>query len=256
MVDNNLTSEMMDKLIIVMPVYNEEANIDKTIKDWHPITSLGKDSKLLLINDGSKDKSLELIQKAQNTYPNLIYIDKENEGHGPSILRGYKKALELGADYVFQTDSDGQTNPEEFYAFWENKELFDVQIGCRRNRGDGFSRKIVSFVLRLVLFFYFRVWTLDPNTPFRLFNKKSLKRFLPLIPDDFLLTNAALSAFAQYDESRVSYKNITFKPRVAGTNSINLKRILSIAVQTIKELKSLRVAMRLHLKKGFKNEVQ
>lgn len=74
----------------------------------------GNDSKLLIINDGSKDRTLEIINECAQSRNDLIVLDKPNSGHGPSVVAGYRYALAHGADYVFQTDSDGQTSTEEF----------------------------------------------------------------------------------------------------------------------------------------------
>ena len=80
-----------------------------------------------------------------------IPLTKENSGHGATILFGYKYALEHGADYVFQTDSDGQTVPSEFAPFWGAKDKYDIIIGYRNKRRDGLSRVFVTRVLRLVV---------------------------------------------------------------------------------------------------------
>ena len=74
--------------------------------------------------------------------PLFCPITKPNGGHGATVLYGYHYALEHGADYIFQTDSDGQTLPSEFEAFWEQRSLYDMVIGWRKGREDGASRGI------------------------------------------------------------------------------------------------------------------
>lgn len=237
----------MDKLIIVMPLYNEALNIESTVAEWHPITEYGKNSILLLVDDGSKDNSVDILKKLVIQYPNLRYISKANEGHGPTIRYAYQEALNLGADYIFQTDSDGQTRASEFEGFWKQRTEFDVQIGRRYRREDGFSRKIVSFVLKIIVRIFFRVSTVDPNCPFRLFNRQTLEEFLPLIPNDFTLTNVLLSTYTSYTKKKHRYVNIQFSDRKAGTNSINLKRIVRIAIDNIKLFPKLNKQMRKEL---------
>lgn len=234
----------MDKLYIVMPVYNESENLRNTVAAWYPLTELGQDSKLLLIDDGSKDDSAEILAELALKYPNLEFLSKENEGHGPTVRRAYAEALARGADYVFQTDSDGQTRAEEFYEFWDKREQYAVQIGSRRQRQDGLSRKLVSFVLRLVLLLFFRVRTVDPNTPFRLFEAGVLEEFLPLVPEDFALSNCLLSVFAGYSGVSLRYVPITFLPRQGGKNSINLPRIFKIALANMKRFPKVNREMR------------
>ena len=244
---------MEDCLYIVMPVYNEEANIKKTIESWYPLTALGKDSKLLLIDDGSKDESVSIIEKMQETRPNLILIKKANSGHGPTVRLAYKEALDRGADYVFQPASDGQTLPEEFYLMWEAREAYRVQIGWRKSREDGFNRKLVSWVLRLVLLVFLGQKTKDPNTPFRLMSRDALALYLPLLPEDYNLPNALIAAYTNYTGLSHRYIPITFRPRQGGKNSINFKRIFSIGWGQLKTLPKMNKAMRAKLPRATRD---
>ena len=62
------------------------------------------------------------MESMKKDFPQLIPLDKPNSGHGATVLYLYRYAIENGADYIFQTDSDGQTNPEEFWQMYENRE--------------------------------------------------------------------------------------------------------------------------------------
>ena len=133
----------MDKLYIVIPAYNEEANIETVVRQWHAVAqSTGPDSRLVVVNDGSRDGTADRLEALAAELPALIPLTKPNGGHGPACLYGYHYALEAGADYVFQTDSDGQTLPEEFGEFWRQRAGYDLVIGHRAHRQDGFSRLV------------------------------------------------------------------------------------------------------------------
>ncbi|NLG02426.1 MAG: glycosyltransferase family 2 protein, partial [Clostridia bacterium] len=109
----------MDNLYIVIPAYNEEETIKQVIDDWYPVVEkISPDSRLLIINDGSRDQTYEIMQQYAKTRPQFIPLTKENGGHGATLLFGYHYAIEQKADYIFQTDSDGQTLPDEFPVFW------------------------------------------------------------------------------------------------------------------------------------------
>lgn len=234
----------MEKLYIVMPVYNEASNIRQTVADWYPITEFGQDSRLLLIDDGSKDDSFKIMQELTEEYPRLEILTKDNEGHGPTVRKAYIEALARGADYIFQTDSDGQTDPREFPAFWEERTSYSAQIGKRSDREDGWQRKFVSWGLRTSLKMFFHVSTEDPNTPFRLLHHTVLEEFLPLIPEEFALSNAFLSVCISYSQMTYRYLPIHFRPRQGGTNSINFKRICQIAWETVRRFPELNKVMR------------
>lgn len=230
----------MDKLYIVIPAYNERDTIGQVIEQWYLVVEkTGPNSHLVVINDGSKDDTYEIMLDCAKTRPQLTPLTKRNGGHGSTILYGYHYALEQGADYIFQTDSDGQTVPDEFWMFWKQRKLYDMVIGDRNNRQDGISRIFVTKVLKLTLKVCFGVAVADANTPFRLMKAETLKEYIDFIPDDFNLSNVILSVIYAKKNLRVKYISITFKPRQGGVNSINLRKIFKIGVQAIKDFKEI-----------------
>ena len=153
----------MNSLYIVIPAYNEEANIEKCMDDWYSVVENHNDegeSRLVVINDGSKDKTYDMLYSMREERPLLVPLTKENGGHGSTVLFGYRYAIENGADYIFQTDSDGQTKPEEFEEFWQKREQYDALIGERLKRGDGNGRKFVESVVCILLKLIFGVLTI------------------------------------------------------------------------------------------------
>ena len=239
----------MDTIYFVLPAYNEEANIEDVIKQWHPvcekINAEGNKAQLVIANDGSKDNTFAIMQKLQAKYPYLVPIDKQNSGHGATVMYLYRYAMNNGADYIFQTDSDGQTLPEEFWQMWENRDKFDFQIGTRGGRQDGTSRVFVTKTLRLVVWLMFHVWVKDANTPFRLMKADKLKPILDIIPQDYNLTNVAVSAIAVRWHYNIGWYPITFRPRQGGVNSINLKRIFGIGVKALKDFRMINKSLKL-----------
>ena len=239
---------MKDTLYIVMPAYNEEANIQDVIQQWHPvcerINQEGNEAKLVIANDGSKDNTFTIMQGLCNQYPHLLPIDKPNSGHGATVLYLYRYAINAGATFVFQTDSDGQTLPEEFWQLWEHRYEYDFQIGTRVGREDGASRVFVTKVLRWVVWLMFGVWVKDANTPFRLMNVDHLQAIMKLIPEDFFLANVAVSAIAVKKSEKIAWYPITFRPRQGGVNSINMTRIFKIGVKALSDFKMINKSLR------------
>lgn len=236
---------MADKLYIVMPAYNEQANIETVVQQWHPVVEkVGADSRLMIVNDGSKDNTYQILQELQTKYPFLVAVDKPNSGHGATCLFAYRKAIADGADFVFQTDSDGQTDPNEFYQFWDNREQYDLIIGDRTQRQDGFGRIVVTKVLRLLVWIIFGTWVKDANTPFRLMRANILSEIMKVIPQDFFLCNVVISTIAKRWKLRTLWVTITFKPRQGGVNSINFKRIFKIGIQAIGDFRLINKNLR------------
>ncbi len=230
----------MDKLYIVIPAYNEESNIEQVIHDWYPVVEkVGKDSRLIIINDGSKDNTYEIMQKLKKENELTIFqpMTKENSGHGATILFGYHYAIQQGADYIFQTDSDGQTLPEEFWQFWEERDQWDMLIGHRSKREDGSLRVFVAKTLKLVIRICFGVSVTDANTPFRVMKVSTLKNYIGLIPKDYNLSNVIISVVYAKKQLAVKYIPITFRERQGGINSINIKKIMRIGRQAVKDFR-------------------
>jgi len=235
----------MDKLYIIMPAYNEQDNIEEVVSSWHKVVeAIGGKSKLVVINDGSKDNTYNVLLDLKKKYKYLNPIAKDNSGHGPTLIYGYKYALDNNADYIFQTDSDGQTNPKEFEAFWNLRKEYDAILGNRTIRGDGkiraFVEKVVCFLLRC----FFGVKLPDANAPFRLIKADLLKKYISKLPSDYNLPNIMLSTYFEYNKEKICFKEISFKSRQAGTNSINIKKIVKIGIKALKDFSTFRKEMK------------
>ncbi len=230
----------MDKLYIVIPAYNEEANIEAVIKDWYPIVEkIGNGSRLVIIDDGSKDSTYQIMKQKAEKLPAFEPVTKPNGGHGATVLFGYHYAINAGADYIFQTDSDGQTLPEEFWPFWEQRQSYDMVIGHRKGRQDGLSRVFVTKTLKLVLRLCFHVKITDANTPFRLMKAETLQQQIKLVPEGFNLSNVLLSVIYAKKRLKVKFLQVTFRPRQGGVNSINMKKIFRIGKKAFKDFRKI-----------------
>ena len=226
----------MDNVYIVIPAYNEEETIVSVINQWYPIVEkIGNESKLVVIDDGSKDSTFHKMQTLKNQYPHLVTITKKNTGHGPTCLFGYKYSIKNNPSHVFQTDSDGQTVPNEFWQFWDLRNQHDIMIGSRKNRKDGFDRIIVTNVLKMFLYLMMGAWVEDSNSPFRLMKTKTLSKHLHLIPNDFFLSNVLLSTIFVIKNENIKWIPITFKQRQGGICSANILKIFKIGFRSIKD---------------------
>ncbi|HEU5124830.1 MAG TPA: glycosyltransferase, partial [Verrucomicrobiae bacterium] len=104
-------------LWVVMPVYNEATAIAEVINEWVTVLRTTASSfAFLVINDGSTDGTQTILENL--SWSELLVIHRPNSGHGSSCLFGYRKAVEQGATWIFQIDSDGQCDPRFFEAFW------------------------------------------------------------------------------------------------------------------------------------------
>lgn len=234
----------MDNLYIVMPAYNEEDNICDVVKQWYPVLDgKGVNSRLVVADSGSSDKTHERLLEMQTSFDKLEILDNTGKQHGPKLIALYNYAIEQGADYIFQTDSDGQTNPDEFNAFWEARQQYDVILGNRTKRGDGQVRAFVEHVVCFILRCIFKVKVPDANAPYRVMKADVLKKYMFMFDEDYNLPNIMLTTFFSRFKEKMSFIEISFEPRKKGKNSINLIKIIKIGWKALRDFSAFRKQM-------------
>jgi len=146
----------MDKVVIVMPAYNEATNIDPMIHELFDKVFpqiKGAEMHLLVVDDFSPDGTGDIVKKLSPNYKNLHLIQKQKEGLGWAYVKGFRYAMDkLGADAVMEMDADFQ-HPPRFVIPMVEAYLngADYCIGSRYIKGGSvpsewaISRKMVSY---------------------------------------------------------------------------------------------------------------
>lgn len=226
----------MDKLAIVMPVYNEEEAIGPVLDKWvNAIDQLGIDYTINPYNDGSKDDSFKVIQKKEEEHPGkVIAHTKPNGGHGPTILQGYREAAAAGYDWIFQIDSDDEMGPEGFPELWNKRNEFDFLVGIRDGRKQALPRKIISAVSRLTVKLFYGcggIW--DVNTPYRLMRASVFAEIYKAIPDNTFAPNVIISGMAARRKMRCFESRVPQKDRQTGEVSIKKWKLFKAAAKSL-----------------------
>ena len=89
------------ELVLVMPAYNEEEDIANVVKQWIEVLRnvVGPDKfKMLVIDDGSQDKTFEILKQLERDIPELIVDTHSNRGHGPTMLKVIVRLLKWEPD--------------------------------------------------------------------------------------------------------------------------------------------------------------
>ena len=228
--------------MIVMPAYNEQAAITPVVESWFAaLDAVVGNFALRVIDDGSKDRTRELLENLQPKLGHRLEIlSRPNRGHGQTCLEGYRLAIERGIPFILQIDSDGQCDPAYLAAFWDLRHEHDVIYG-RRSREDGLVRFIASFTLRCLVRVIEGVPCIDPNVPYRLMRTAACAPAIASIPPTFDLANIALSIqLARQPGLREATVPICFRERLGGEPSVPLHRFVGKAVELFRQLKALR----------------
>ena len=223
----------MKNLAIVIPVFNEAKTIAKVVSDWSQIIEIDQ-LDLIIVNDGSSDQTLKILEDLKKDTLNLIVINKKNEGHGYAICEGYKYASQNNYQFIFQTDSDDQFFASDFVKLWSRKnDIHEIILGSRASRKDPFIRIFLSkVILRAILSIIFGKYIHDPNTPYRLIQRNFLISFMKINPEKYIAPNLIMSLFAK----KIIKVNIKHRERNFGEQKWPIKKLINFGIRLIKDL--------------------
>lgn len=224
------------RVIVVMPAYNEEACIAQVCREWLAVMESVDGCRLLVIDDGSRDRTPTILEALAAANPALEVVRQRNAGHGAAILNGYRRALEMGAEWVFQVDSDGQFDPWDFTRLWERSGRYRFLVGYRWRRKDPMLRRAVSAALRRLIRVLFGVRLRDPNVPFRLMEARLLAELLPRLPENVFAPNLLLAILARTGDSGFYEVPVHHRARRGGRSSLGLTRLARVLPRCLREL--------------------
>lgn len=221
----------MNDLTVVMPVYNEAACIQDVVRAWLAMLDrLAIRYTLLVVNDGSRDATQARLAALAGT-PNLSVLDKPNEGHGPTILRGYRLACGQ-SEWVFQTDSDDEIAPDSFPDFWAKRATADFLFGERQGRVQSGGRRLLSGGSRLLVRLLCGQGPGDANVPYRLMRAACLRPMLDVIPADTFAPNVAVTGLAIRRRARIVNLPVRHRERQTGSTTLANWRVVRVAARS------------------------
>ncbi|MBU1933421.1 MAG: glycosyltransferase family 2 protein [Candidatus Omnitrophica bacterium] len=165
---------MQESLSIILPVYNEKENVEKTINDIVRIASrLVRDLEIIAVNDGSTDSTLFLLERMQINLPQLrIVRHDKNMGYGYALRTGIGAAKN---EWILLIDADGQYDIGNFGDIWGKKNGYDVVLGYREKRNDSLYRILLGRFGNLLANFILKTNVKDINCGFKLFRAEDTK---------------------------------------------------------------------------------
>ena len=215
-----------------MPVYNEAEIVGEVAQSWlEVLDGLGIDYELVAIVDGATDDSEQVLRAVAERHPRLVVDVKPNSGHGPTILRGYRRGA-ITADWVFQTDSDDEMPASSFGELWHLRHQVDAAIGIRTNRNQSPGRRAITRAARFTARAAFGCRLADVNCPYRLMRSTVLAPLLAPIPDDIFAPNVVLSGMLARSGARLAEVPVPHHDRTTGEVSILGWRAFRAAVRS------------------------
>jgi glycosyltransferase involved in cell wall biosynthesis len=201
---------------IIVPVYNEEDNLGRVEKELLAYTKIASlPTKILFVNDGSKDNSQQLIEAICNKYHNFAFISfKENKGLSAAIKAGFDFT---DTELVGYIDSDLQTSPEDFNLLLKHIKDYDLVTGVRANRKDSFVKNMSSKIANGIRRSFTHDGMDDTGCPLKVIKTEFAKR-IPM----FKGLHRFLPAMILLQNGKVIQIPVQHFPRIAGTAKYGL----------------------------------
>jgi glycosyltransferase involved in cell wall biosynthesis len=206
-------------LSIVMPAYNEEEIIETTVREWHEeVIAKIHDAELIVVNDCSEDRTGLVLERLARELPALRALTPaRNGGHGKALRYGFDHATR---PWVFQTDSDRQHVPSDFWKLWDPRDASDFVMGVRSTRADGSLRIVITNAMRLANLAAWGTWIRDANCPFKLMRREAMERVLSSVPRDSFIPMVMLSILSRKMGYRITEVLVNHLPRRGGEQSL------------------------------------
>ena len=161
-------------LSVILPAYNEEEIIASTIvtvldvlNSWHI------DCEILVVNDGSSDRTGEIIAELATIHPEVHLINHaSNQGYGAALVSGFQAATK---ELTFFMDSDGQFDIRALRSFFPFIEIYDAVLGYRIERQDSWMRKVNAWGWKTLVRMALGVKVRDLDCAFKLFHTSFLR---------------------------------------------------------------------------------
>jgi glycosyltransferase involved in cell wall biosynthesis len=230
---------------IIMPAYNEADIIESCVREWHAeVVSRISDSELIIVDDCSLDTTGDIVKRLSRELPGLRYIRTSgNGGHGPALRVGFDAAQ---CPWIFQTDSDRQHLPADFWKLWAIREKADFVFSIREHRADGLVRLAITHCMRVFNFIIWGIWVRDANCPFKLMRSEALARVLSKVPRDCFIPMVMVSLLSRRMRFRVIESRVTHLPRRGGSQSLHgLAKWILVAWICSRQIMLIRFAARI-----------
>jgi len=222
------------KIAVVIPVYNEEENLPALIKRLLPVMQgFGKPFEIILVDDGSKDNSLEIL-KGFTEHPQIKVVElTRNYGQHAAILAGFSV---VNADIVITMDADLQNPPEEITNLVKVMEEgnYDVVGTIRKGRKDSFFRilpsKIINMVARKITGVSMRDW----GCMLRAYRRPVVQRMIQC-HEHATFIPALATVFAK----RVTEIEVAHEERYGGKSNYPLRKLINLQFDLVASFSDL-----------------
>jgi dolichol-phosphate mannosyltransferase len=237
---------MNTKYSVVIPLKNEEENIQKLVEELEPIMmALNEPWELICIDDGSSDKTLEKLKtltKEKKYLRTLVF--KRNYGQSSAFDAGFRNAR---GEFIITMDGDRQNDPADIPNLLKEIPQADLVCGCRTKRKDPFSKKIISRFANLIRSNFCGDEVSDTGCSLKVYRTSCFKKIKL-----FNGMHRFLPALFKIEGFRIKEVPVNHRPREHGQTKYN---IFNRSLNTISDMFAVRWMKQRHLNYEIEKEL-
>ncbi|MDI3298726.1 MAG: glycosyltransferase family 2 protein [Bacillota bacterium] len=223
----------MPELSVVLPAYDEEANIGDTLEEVSRfLEGLALEHEILVVDDGSHDRTAAVVAALAEAHPAVRLLrHPRNLGYGAALRTGFAAAR---GRWIFFMDSDGQFDVRDLARFLAQRENADVLVGYRARRRDGPLRLLNAAAWNLLVRLLLGVRVRDVDCAFKLYRADVLRRLT--LTSSGATINAEMLAQVRRLRCRLVELPVHHYPRTAGRATGNDPRVVLRAFRELARL--------------------
>jgi hypothetical protein len=214
-------------LTLVLPAFNEEANIDAVVQDaLATLPAFVNTYEIIVVDDGSRDRTSDIVAGLAACDDRIRLVSHErNRGYGAALISGFKAST---GDFVMFMDADRQFNMHDLRLLVPFAGEYDIVAGFRMERSDPLHRRVFAEMFNVSVRILFGVHLRDIDCAFKLF-RGDLLRGLPLTAPGALI-NTEIQAKARRQGASLQQVGVHHYPRIAGEATGGSPRVILRAV--------------------------
>ncbi|HEY6147251.1 MAG TPA: glycosyltransferase, partial [Thermoanaerobaculia bacterium] len=212
------------KVSVVVPVYNEQANLEEFLRRTLAVMEgSGDPYEIILVDDGSRDRSLEILKSWAARRPDVVRVLElsRNFGQHPAVLAGFH---DVTGDVAVTLDADLQNPPEEIPKLLAKfAEGHDVVGGVRMSRQDSWARKLASGIVNRITVLITRMRLTDFGCMLRAYSRDVVEEI-----NRSEEASTFIPALGQSFARNPTEVEVAHAPRTGGESAYSLYRLIRL----------------------------
>ena len=215
--------EMLDSLSFVLPMYNEEGNIETAVSEAIRVGyKMAGRIEVIVVDDASTDSSPRIVDRLADIMPEVKVIHHQrNRKLGGALKTGFAAA---SMEWILYIDSDLPIHMDDALQVLPLTQTSDVIIGWRKSRAESWRREFISKVYNRMIRYLFKLRVRDVNFAFKLFRRSLLDEIVLTSEGSFI--DAELLLEIRRLGTNISEIGLDYYPRVAGVSTLAGNRVI------------------------------